>query len=155
VSELSHQLSQTAPLVIYFLIVVLLVLAILGISHLLGERHNEPATGEPFESGVVSIGDTHLRFSAPYFLMAILFVIFDLEAAFIYAYAVAFRQLGWGGYIEVLIFIGILAAALAYLWRSGALEWGPQGHSRQRPPPQQGASAILRGATPPVRAPEA
>ena len=153
-NELNHQLGQSGPLVLYFLIVVGLVLTILAVSHLLGERHNEPATGEPFESGVVSIGDTHLRFSAPYFLMAILFVIFDLEAAFIYAYAVAFRQVGWAGYVEVLIFIAILVAALAYLWRSGALEWGPQGHSRQRPAPQQGASAVLDGASPPVRPPE-
>jgi NADH-quinone oxidoreductase subunit A len=131
--------------------VVGLVLFILILSHLLGQRHNDRATGEPFESGVVHIGDAQIRFSAPYFLIAMLFVIFDLEAVFIFAWAIAFYETGWPGYIEVLIFILILFAGLAYLWKQGALDWGPKGHSPKRPSPQQGKSAVLEGANPPIR----
>ena len=64
-----------------------------------------------------------LRFHAGFYLMAMFFVIFDLEAVFVYAYAVAFRELGWIGFAEILIFIGVLATALFYLWRTGALDW--------------------------------
>ena len=150
-NELSTQLSNVWPLAVYFLVVLLLVLFILGLSHLLGQKHKEPATGEPFESGVVHIGSANIRFSAPYFLIAMLFVIFDLEAAFIYAWAVAFRETGWPGYLEVLIFISILGLALAYLWKLGVLDWGPQGRSNRREAPQQGKSGVLEGRPAPIR----
>ncbi len=82
-------------------------------------------TGEPYESGIVSTGAAHDRLSVHYYLVAMFFVIFDLEAVFIFAWAVALRQAGWAGFVEVAVFIGILIAALAYLWRLGALDWGP------------------------------
>jgi NADH-quinone oxidoreductase subunit A len=72
----------------------------------------------------VSVGYGRLRFPAHFYLVAMLFVIFDLEAVFIFSWAIALRESGWAGYIEILIFIGILVAALIYLWRVGALEWG-------------------------------
>ncbi len=152
-SDLNAQLSYLWPLAAYFVIVVLLVLFILGLSHLLGQRHREPATGEPFESGIVHIGGAQIRFSAPYFLIAMLFVIFDLEAAFIYAWAVAFRESGWPGYLEILIFIFILGLALAYLWKLGALDWGPKGRSRRRSAPLQGRSGVVEGRSAPIRPP--
>ncbi len=149
--ELSTQLSNLWPLAIYFIVVVGLVLAILALSHVLGQRHKEPATGEPFESGIVHVGGAQIRFSAPYFLIAMLFVIFDLEAAFIYAWAVAYREVGWPGYIEIVIFIAILGLALAYLWLLGVLDWGPQGRSHRREAPLQGKSAVLEGKPAPIR----
>jgi NADH-quinone oxidoreductase subunit A len=112
-------------LAIYFTLVIILVTGMLVLSYLLGERHRESATGEAYESGMLPTGSARLRLSVKYYLVAMLFVIFDLEAVFIYAWAVSFRELGWAGYIEVLIFIGFLFAALIYLWRSGALDWGP------------------------------
>jgi NADH-quinone oxidoreductase subunit A len=111
------------PLLIYIVLVVLTVGGLLALSHVLGQRHREPATGAPFESGIVHIGSGWARIPVRFYLVAVLFVIFDLEAAFIFAWAVAARQAGWPGYIEILVFIGILAAALAYLWRVGALDW--------------------------------
>ena len=111
------------PLGVYIAAVVVLVAFMLILSALLGERHKEMTTDEPYECGVVSTGSARLRFHAGFYLMAMFFVIFDLEAAFIYAYAVAFRELGWMGYTEMLVFVGILAAALFYLWRLGALDW--------------------------------
>jgi NADH-quinone oxidoreductase subunit A len=109
---------------IHFAAVVGLVLAMLGVSFILGERHNEAATGEPYESGIVSTGSTDIRLSVHFYVVAMLFVIFDLEAVFIYAWAIAAPELGWTGYIEIVIFIGILLVGLVYLWRQGALDWG-------------------------------
>jgi NADH-quinone oxidoreductase subunit A len=106
---------------------VALVLALIGgllvLSHLLGQRHREQATGDPFESGIVPVGSGRLRFPVRFYLVGVLFVIFDLEAVFIFAWAVAAREVGWTGYVEMLVFIGVLVAALAYLWRIGALDW--------------------------------
>lgn len=102
----------------------------LGLSYVLGERHKERETGDPYESGIKTTGSARLRFSAQFYLIAMFFVIFDLEAVFIIAWALGIRELGWAGYIEILIFIGILVAALVYLWRLGALDWGPK--TRQR-----------------------
>src|SRR5512146_2321099 len=108
---------------IYFVIVLLLVIAMLVVSYLLGQRHHEHATGSPYESGIVSAGSAHVRLSAKFYLIAMFFVGFDLEAAFIFAWSVAGRELGWAGYWEFLIFTGVLMAALVYLWRLGALDW--------------------------------
>ncbi len=115
------------PLGIYFAAAVILVTAMIGVSFVLGERHMDRATGEPYESGVASTGSAHVRFDVKFYLIAMFFVIFDLEAVFIFAWAVALREAGWQGYIEILVFIGILFGALVYLWRSGALEWGTPG----------------------------
>jgi len=109
---------------IYFVVVLLLVIAMLALSYVLGQRHSEHATGSPYESGIVSAGSAHVRLSAKFYLIAMFFVVFDLETVFIFAWAVAGRDLGWPGYWELLIFTGVLIAALLYLWRLGALDWG-------------------------------
>ena len=114
---------MTWPLIVYFVFVVVLVAAVLFVSWLLGQRHSEPATGEPYEGGIVSEGSARVRFSVRYYLLAMFFVIFDLEAVFIFAWAGAVRELGWAGYCAVSLFIGVLAATLIYLWRVGALDW--------------------------------
>jgi NADH-quinone oxidoreductase subunit A len=111
------------PLLTYFVLVVVLAAAILLVSYLLGQRHSEPATEEPYEGGIVSEGSARVRFSLRYYLVAMFFVVFDLEAVFVYAWAAAVRELGWPGYCVILLFIGLLAAALVYLWRVGALDW--------------------------------
>jgi NADH-quinone oxidoreductase subunit A len=120
----SQDTSALWPLAVYFVSIVVIVAAMLAASYLLGQRHRERATGEPYESGIVSTGSARVRFDIKFYLIAMFFLIFDLEAVFIFAWAVAVRETGWAGYAEVLIFIGVLAAALAYLWRLGALEWG-------------------------------
>ena len=94
------------------------------LSWLLGQRHHDRATGEPYESGILPTGSARLRLSVNFYLVAVFFVIFDLESAFLFAWALCVRQAGWTGYLDILIFIGILMAALAYLWREGALDWG-------------------------------
>jgi NADH-quinone oxidoreductase subunit A len=112
------------PLVVYFAAAIVLVSSMLALSSILGQRHQGRATGDPYESGIVSTGSARVRLSADFYLVAMFFVIFDLEAVFIFAWAIAFRDVGWAGYIEVVIFIAILIAALYYLWRRGALDWG-------------------------------
>ena len=111
------------PLVAYFAFVVVLVTVIISLSYLLGQRHFEPATGEPYEGGIVSEGSARVRFSVNYYLVAMFFVVFDLEAVFLFAWAGAARELGWAGYLEVVLFVGVLVAALIYLWKVGALDW--------------------------------
>jgi NADH-quinone oxidoreductase subunit A len=111
------------PFAVYFVLVVLLVSGMIAVSHLLGQRHRDRATGSPFESGIVSTGSARIRLSVKFYLVAMFFVIFDLEAVFIFAWAVSAREAGWPGYWEVLVFIGVLLAALWYISRVGALDW--------------------------------
>ena len=117
------------PLAVYIVLVGMLVMAMLSLSFVLGQRHQDRATGSPYESGILSEGSARVRFSAKFYLMAMFFVIFDLEAVFLFAWAIAVRETGWAGYAEVLLFITVLLATLVYLWRAGALDWG-QGSRR-------------------------
>jgi NADH-quinone oxidoreductase subunit A len=112
------------PLGVYLAAVVLIVISMIALSYVLGERHREKQTNEPYESGIVSTGTARVRFDIKFYLIAMFFVIFDLEAVFIFAWAVSIRETGWPGYTEMLIFIGVLTAALVYIWKIGALEWG-------------------------------
>ncbi len=118
--------SPLWPLILYCGAVFALIVVMMSLSHLFGERHASKATIEPFESGIVSVGGARFRFPAKFYLVAMFFVIFDLETVFIFAWAIAFRDVGWSGYFEMLVFVGVLLAALVYLWRLGALDWGPR-----------------------------
>ncbi|PKV75209.1 NADH-quinone oxidoreductase subunit A [Pontibacter ramchanderi] len=115
------------PLVVYGAIVLSLVLLILGLSYVLGQRGYARATGEPYEGGIVSAGGARIRFSSQFYMVAMMFVIFDVETIFIFSWAIAFPELGWYGYFGVLVFIGMLVVVLVYEWRNGALDFGPDG----------------------------
>ena len=115
------------PLLLYAGAVILLVSIMIGLSYILGQRHKEPETDEPFESGIKITGDARIRFPVHFYIVAMFFVIFDLEAVFIVAWAISFKELGWTGYIGVLVFIFILLAVLVYEWKIGALDFGPKG----------------------------
>ena len=128
------QATAQWPLVVYAAAVLVLVASMLLLSWLLGQRHRDLATDEPYESGVAPTGSARLRLSVNFYMIAVFFVIFDLEAIFIVAWAVAIRELGWSGYIGVLVFIGVLTAALLYEWQMGALDWGERS---QRSTPNQ------------------
>lgn len=116
---------------VYLLAVGALCAFMLGASSLLGGRDWGRAKNDPFESGVVSQGGAHVRFSAKFYLVAMFFVIFDVEALFLFAWAVSVREVGWAGFIEVTIFIAVLLAGLVYIWRLGALDWAPEGRRRR------------------------
>ena len=113
------------PFLVYAIAVVLLVSGMLLLSHFLGQRHAEHATDEPYESGVLETGSARIRFSINFYIVALLFVIFDIEAIFIISWGIAVKALGWAGYIAIVIFIGILISLLIYEWRTGALDFGP------------------------------
>jgi NADH-quinone oxidoreductase subunit A len=113
------------PLIVFSALAVLVTATMLG-SYVLGQRHWDSATGTPYESGIVSEGSARVRLAARFYLVAVFFVVFDLEAVFLFAWAIAAREVGWAGYWEVVIFIGVLLAALMYLWRGGALDWATE-----------------------------
>lgn len=115
------------PFLIYAAAVLVLVGVMIGLSWVLGEKHKEKLTDEPYESGIPPTGNARLRFSSHFYLIAIFFVIFDLDAVFIMAWAVSFRELGVAGYIGILVFIGILIVVLVYEIGIKALDFGPQG----------------------------
>jgi NADH-quinone oxidoreductase subunit A len=118
--------SHLWMLALYFGAILALVALMIGLSAILGERHISAPTLQPYESGMLPVDSARVRFPSQFYLVAMFFVIFDLEAVFIYAWAVAARELGWAGYIELLVFVVVLGAAVAYLWRVGALDWGPR-----------------------------
>lgn len=117
--------SNELPLIVYSALVVCVTATMLA-SYVLGQRHRDLGAGTPYESGIVSEGSARMRFSARFYLIAMFFVVFDLEAVFLFAWAVAAREAGWAGYWEVVIFIGVLLAALIYLWGVGALDWATE-----------------------------
>ena len=129
------------PFGVYVVCVFAVVGIMIGASFVLGQRHRDRATGQPYESGIVSEGSARVRMTSQFYLMAMLFVIFDLEAVFIFAWAVAVRELGWVGYSAISVFIVLLLIALVYLWRIGALGWGPIQRTEQ-----VGRTAIRTGA---------
>jgi len=132
--------SSLWPIALYFISVLVLVIGILIVSALLGEKSEmSRATGEPFESGVVHIGSAQIPVSVEFYLIAMFFVIFDLETVFIFAWAVAFHELSVFGFLAISVFIFILVIALIYEWKSGALDWGvkvrkdlPSGYTLQK-----------------------
>lgn len=118
-------------LAIFIIGVVGMCAFMLGVPVWLGGRDWGRAKNEPFESGVVPQGGARMRLSAKFYLVAMLFVIFDVEALFLYAWAVSAREVGWMGFIEVTVFVLFLLAGLVYLWRVGALDWAPEARRRR------------------------
>lgn len=122
------------PFVVYFIAVLLLVATMLGLSFVLGQHRANEATNTPFESGILSVGSPQMHLSVEFYLVAIFFVIFDLETVFIFAWAVAFFELGWDGFFAATLFILILGVALVYELSTGALDWGIKRRSGARHP---------------------
>jgi NADH-quinone oxidoreductase subunit A len=139
---------------LYTLAVMVILLVMLGLPAILGERHwNNPArrndigTDVPYESGIRPTGSTHIRLPIQYYLVAMFFVIFDLEVVFLYAWAVAVPETGWLGLSEAALFSVILLAALVYLWRIGGLDWSaeyqrPSSHRLRRLASQEQRNAV-------------
>jgi len=90
---------------------------------LAGPKNMTPEKAMPYESGSATTGANHLKLSIKFYLTAILFVVFDIEAVFLYPWSAMFRELGWFGFVEMLSFLVVLTLTLVYAWRKGALEW--------------------------------
>ncbi len=121
--------AELWPFAVYSGLAVAVVGTILLLSHLLGERHRAPWRNTAYESGIKPTGTARLRYGIHFYPVGIFFMLFDVEALFLYAYAVAFRELGWAGYVEAALFIVVLFLGLAYIWMLGGLDWSP---SRRR-----------------------
>jgi NADH-quinone oxidoreductase subunit A len=119
-----NQLQNYFPVAVAFGVAVALALVLIGLSNLLGPRKPSKVKGEPFECGSVPIGDARDRFGVKFYVLALLFIVFDVEAVFLYPWAVQLRALGWGGYVSVSIFVFTLVLGLIYVLKKGVLDWG-------------------------------
>ena len=115
--------SVYLPVFLMILVALVLALFIFTATTLAGPKNMSPEKAVPYESGSETTGANHLKLSIKFYLTAILFVVFDIEAMFLYPWASLFRQLSWFGFVEMLSFLVILTITLVYAWRKGALEW--------------------------------
>ena len=102
------------------------------ISQLLGPKVVTPEKLAPYECGVPAVGDARERQSVKFYLVAMVFLLFDIEVAFLYPWAMALRDLGWTGYVQVVLFLGILLVGFVYIWRKGVLDWGVRSATREQ-----------------------
>ena len=119
------------PFLVFIGLILLVVVGLMGLSYVLGQRHAARWRDEPYESGIGPTDMSSGGMSIEFYRVAVFFVIFDVEAVFLFAWAVTLRESGWRGFAEMAIFVGLLASALAYLWRSGSLDW--RSHTRRGP----------------------
>jgi NADH-quinone oxidoreductase subunit A len=113
---------------IILMIVLGLVFAVPSVvlSQFLGPKRPSPEKLAPYECGMPPVGDAHERMSVKFYLVAMIFLLFDIEVAFLYPWALALRQLGWPGFVQVVLFMLLLLAGYVYVWRKGALDWGEE-----------------------------
>jgi len=111
---------------VFTLMALVLVIALLLISSGLGERKPNFEKLRPYECGIIPTGTARFRYPVAFYLIAAFFLIFDVEAAFIFSWAIAFDRLGWSGWLQMSFFIIVLLGGLLYIWKKGGLEWGPK-----------------------------
>jgi NADH-quinone oxidoreductase subunit A len=104
-------------------VAILVAVGMFTMTSTFGPKNPTPEKGIPYESGSETLGARHVKVSVKFYLTAILFVVFDIEAVFLYPWAPLFRELGWFGLVEMLAFVTVLGVTLVYAWRKGALEW--------------------------------
>ena len=114
-------------LVVFGLMIVVLIALLLFVASWLGEKTSNSEKLRPYESGVIPTGSARLWYPVPFYLVAIFFLIFDVEGAYIFSWAIAWENLGWTGWLQIGFFIGVLILGLVYIWKKGGLEWGPKG----------------------------
>jgi NADH-quinone oxidoreductase subunit A len=110
---------------VYAVIVFVLIALLFFVSSYIGEKKTNPDKLRPYESGIIPTGTARLKFPVPFFMVAIFFLIFDVEGAFIFSWAVAAEQTGWTGWFQMTYFIFVLLIGLVYIWRKRGLDWGP------------------------------
>jgi NADH-quinone oxidoreductase subunit A len=117
-------MSQSyAPLLVLFAVSLLQAVVIVALSQVFNPRRRTPQKDMPYESGMIPLGDTRERFSVKFYMVAISFIVFDLEAVFLIPWAVETRSLGWSAFVAVSLFVIVLAVGLVYEWKKGGLEW--------------------------------
>ncbi len=122
--------TRSLPLLIHFLLACALASAIVLLSWLIGYRKPTRAKLSPYECGMIPVGDARQRFSVKFYLVAMLFILFDVEAVFLYPWAVILRRLKMFGFWEMLVYIGIVLVGFFYIWKKGALDWNESSPGR-------------------------
>jgi NADH-quinone oxidoreductase subunit A len=121
------------PILAQALVAMALAAGLLGVSFLLGKRVRNRVKDMPYESGIVPTGDARQRFSVKFYLVAMLFILFDIEAIFLYPWVVVFRELKMFGFVEMLVFVILILSGFFYIWKKGALDWsGSDATGRKR-----------------------
>jgi len=115
--------EQYFPVLLQALVAMVLAAGLLTVSFLLGKRVRNRVKDMPYESGIVPTGDARQRFSVKFYLVAMLFILFDIEAIFLYPWAVVYRELLMPGFVEMLIFVILILSGFFYIWKKGALDW--------------------------------
>jgi len=121
--DLNMDLSEYLPILLFLIVASIVGIALLTLGSLLGPKSVNADKLSPYECGFDAFEDARMRFDVRYYLMAILFIVFDLEIAFIFPWAVVFRDIGMVGMVEMAMFIALLVVGFAYVWKKGALEW--------------------------------
>jgi NADH-quinone oxidoreductase subunit A len=115
------------PLLVQFLIAAGVAAALIGASTLLGKRARSPLKDTPYESGMAPVGTARERFSVKFYLVAMIFILFDIEAVFLYPWVVVYRDLRLFGFLEMFVFVALIVIGFFYVWKKGALDWSLQG----------------------------
>ena len=132
---MSGNLVQSyAPLLVHLLVALGLAAVLLILSSLIGQHRPSREKMQPYECGIAPVGDAREPFDVKFYLVAMVFILFDVEAVFLYPWAYVYRELGWFGFAEMLLYILILLAGYVYLWKKGALDWNPSATQRDRRP---------------------
>jgi len=116
-------LQHYLPILVHFLAVVTLALIIMGLSSLVGMKRPTREKLSPYECGIPPVGDAREKFSISFYLVGMLFILFDVEVAFLFPWAVVYKSLKWFGFVEMLVYIAVLLAGYVYIWKKGALDW--------------------------------
>jgi len=114
------------PVLVQGLLAVVIAAALIIISYAFGKKVRNKIKDTPYESGITPTGDARSRFSVKFYLVAMLFIVFDIEAIFLYPWAVVYRDLKWFGFVEMLIFVVLILSGFFYIWKKGALDWSQQ-----------------------------
>src|ERR1700744_643081 len=120
------------PVLVQALVAMALAAGLLSVSYLLGRKGRNKVKAKPYESGIVPTGDARQRFSVKFYLVAMLFILFDIEAIFLYPWVVVYRELKMVAFVEMLIFVVLILSGFLYIWKKGALDWSGSDLSRKR-----------------------
>lgn len=121
--SVSEMADAYLPILVHLIVVVAIAAAILALSAWVGVKRPSRTKLSPYECGITPVGDARQRSSVSFYLVAMLFILFDVEAAFLYPWAVVYKGLGWFGFLEMFLYIAILVAGYIYIWKKGALDW--------------------------------
>ena len=124
--------EQYFPVLVQALLAMALAAGLLTVSYLLGKRVRNRVKDMPYESGIAPTGDARHRFSVKFYLVAMLFILFDIEAIFLYPWAVVYRELKMFAFVEMLVFVVLILAGFFYIWKKGALDWSPDSTANRK-----------------------